>query len=220
MTSAVDAAVVYPESDGEPMADNDRQREIMNQLKYGLERQFLGQEVYVTSDLFWYPVQGQPGIRTAPDVMAVFGRPPGQRRSYLQWQEDGKAPDVVVEVLSLGNTAREMLDKLTFYDRYSVAEYLVFDPATGALDVWLRAGAQLVHQQPALPWRSQRLEVAIDVEPSGDEFVLAVTGRDGRRFPSMAELAAERDHLAAERDRIAAERDHLRRRLREVGLDP
>jgi Uma2 family endonuclease len=44
----------------------------------------------------------------APDVMVVFGRPKGERRSYRQWQEGNIAPQVVFEILSSGNTLKEM----------------------------------------------------------------------------------------------------------------
>ena len=64
--------------------------------------------MFVAGDLLWYPVEGKPSIRTAPDVMVVFGRPKGDRGSYKQWEEDGIAPQVVFEVLSPGNRAGEM----------------------------------------------------------------------------------------------------------------
>lgn len=49
---------------------------------------------------------GKP--RAAPDVMVIFDRPKGDREAYLQWREGGIAPQVVFEVLSPGNTRREM----------------------------------------------------------------------------------------------------------------
>lgn len=51
--------------------------------------------VFVASDLLWYPVEGNSKRRTAPDTMVVFGRPPGDRGSYMQWRENGLAPQVV-----------------------------------------------------------------------------------------------------------------------------
>src|SRR5262245_31970104 len=91
----------YPECDGEPMADNTKQFEYITTIKGGLEAQYLGDaHVFVAGNLFWYPVEGQPAIRMAPDVMVVFGRPKGHRGSYLQWQEGGIAPQVVFEIWS------------------------------------------------------------------------------------------------------------------------
>lgn len=82
----------YPDSDGEPMGDNDTQIELMFLLRQGLRRLFAGQQVYISANLLWYPVHGEPAIRTAPDVIVAFGRPPGRRRSYREWDEDDVTP--------------------------------------------------------------------------------------------------------------------------------
>ena len=79
--------------------------------------------VFIAGDLFWYPVEGHPEIRMAPDALVAFGRPAGHRGSYRQWAEGGIAPQVVFEVLSPGNRAGEMAAKLAFYTRYGVEEY-------------------------------------------------------------------------------------------------
>jgi hypothetical protein len=80
--------IVYPESDGKPMADNTKQFRWIVTLEGGFEALFRDREdVFVAGDLFWYPVEGRPDIRMAPDVMIVFGRPKGDRPSYKQWEE-------------------------------------------------------------------------------------------------------------------------------------
>src|SRR4051812_37685670 len=90
--------VVYPESDGEPMADNTLQWDWIATIKTNLEDLFRDRpDVFVAGDLLWYPVEGRPEIRAAPDAMVAFGRPRGHRRSYLQWKEGGIAPQVVFE---------------------------------------------------------------------------------------------------------------------------
>ena len=33
--------------------------------------------VFVAGDLLWYPVEGNPKVRSAPDAMVAFGRPNG-----------------------------------------------------------------------------------------------------------------------------------------------
>ena len=62
--------------------------------------------VFVAGNLLWYPVEGNPNIRTAPDIMIAFRRPKGHRGSYLQWKEDGIPPQVVFEIWSPGNRTR------------------------------------------------------------------------------------------------------------------
>jgi Uma2 family endonuclease len=119
-------AVVYPESDGQPMADNTKQFEYIVTIKGGLDALYHSDpNVFVAGDLLWYPVEGDNTIRQAPDVFVVFGRPKGHRGSYRQWEEGGIAPQVVFEILSPSNRLGEMLRKFKFYERYGVEEYYV-----------------------------------------------------------------------------------------------
>ena len=77
----------YPETDGQPMANNTIQAQVMMTLKENLDAMFRHRDdVFIAIDLFWYPVKGRPDIRHAPDVIVVFGRPKGHRRSYEQWE--------------------------------------------------------------------------------------------------------------------------------------
>lgn len=58
--------IVYPDSDGQPMADNTKQFCAIVLIKENLEYLFLQDEnVFVAGDLFWYPVEGRPDIRVA-----------------------------------------------------------------------------------------------------------------------------------------------------------
>ena len=62
--------IVYPESDGEPMADNTRQFTWIVKIKENLEILFkYNADVFVAGDLFWYPVKGSNKIKLAPDTM-------------------------------------------------------------------------------------------------------------------------------------------------------
>src|SRR6516162_28281 len=109
-------SIVYPESDGKPMADNTLQFQWIVTIKEGLDWVFQDRpDVFVAGDLLWYPVEGKPKICQAPDALVAFGRPKGYRGSYLQWEEGGVAPQVVFEVLPPGNTMPELLRKLNFY---------------------------------------------------------------------------------------------------------
>src|SRR3974377_2154310 len=93
--------IEYPESDGAPIAENTKQFRWIATMEGGIEAVFRDDpNVFVAGDLLWYPVEGKPSIRVAPDVLVVFGRPKGDRGSYLQWLEDNIAPQVTFEVLS------------------------------------------------------------------------------------------------------------------------
>ena len=199
--------IIYPESDGKPMADNTRQFRYIVTIQGGVAALFADRnDVFVAGDLLWYPVQGNNKIRAAPDTMVVFGRPPGDRGSYLQWREGGLAPQVVFEILSPGNTRMEMARKRRFYESYGVEEYYEYDPDRGVLKGWLRRAGQLESIHPMEGWISPRLGIRFTME--GPD--LALYRPDGRRFETFLELEqraeAERQRAEAERQRAEAER--------------
>lgn len=67
------------------MADNTRQFRWIMTIQGGLDALFRDDaNVFVAGDLLWYPAEGLPAVRIAPDVMVVFGRPKGDRGSYKQ----------------------------------------------------------------------------------------------------------------------------------------
>jgi Uma2 family endonuclease len=216
--------IIYPDSDGEPMAENTLQFEWIVTIKEGLEYVFRDRpDVFVAGDLLWYPVEGDPKTRQAPDAMVVFGRPKGYRGSYMQWEEGGIAPQVVFEVLSPGNRYKQMINKFVFYEKHGVQEYYLYDPDTFQLDGWNRDGQRLAEILKMDGWVSPLLTVRFDTS-AGE---LSLFGPDGRRFLTYAELAQQRDHLAQERDRLAQERerekeraDRLAAQLKAAGIDP
>ena len=192
--------IEYPESDGEPIADNTKQFDWIMRIKGRLDIVFRDDpQVFVAGDLFWYPVEGHPEIRQAPDVLAVFGRPKGHRRSYLQWEEANVAPQVVFEILSPGNRPGLMIRKFKFYENYGVEEYYVYDPDSEILDGWLRQGLELRDIAETNGWRSPRLGIRFDLSTNK----LQIFGPDGRRFPTFLELAAQREQ--EEKARVEAQ---------------
>lgn len=223
--------VNYPDSDGQPMADNTVQFRWIQTLQGGLDALFRDDPlVFVAGDLLWYPVEGNNTLRQAPDVMVVFGRPKGDRGSYRQWEEEGLAPQVVFEILSPGNRAAELIRKIRFYERYGVEELYIYDPDAAQLTGWTRQGEDL--QEIAQPdgWTSPRLGVRFELS-AGE---LRVLRPDGRPLASYVELAAESEYeryrteqekQRAERERQRAEQEKQRNerlaaQLRAVGVEP
>ncbi len=220
------SGVVYPDSDGQPMADNTLQFQWIVTIKEGLEVVFRDRpDVFVAGDLLWYPVEGDPTTRMAPDAMVAFGRPKGYRGSYRQWEEGGVAPQVVFEVLSPGNRAGKIRRKLEFYERHGVQEYYIYDPDNPRLTGYLRRGDRLEEIPPPQMngWVSPRLGIRFDL--SGPELV--IHGPDGRRFLTYVELAQTRDEAEAQLAEVERQRDaerdraeRLAARLRELGIEP
>ncbi len=208
----------YPESDGQPMAENTEQFDWIVKIKENLEVLFAADpRVFVAGDLLWYPV---PDRRVtgpvAPDVMVAIGRPKGRRGCYKQWEEGGIAPQVVFEILSPANSVKEMADKLAFYDTYGVEEYYVYDPSGNRLEVWLRQDGRLRRMPLVKGWSSPRLGIRFALgaetleifDPAGAPFLSSI-----ERAERLAETAARE---VAERARA----DRLAERLRALGVEP
>lgn len=203
--------VVYPETDGMPMAENTEQFSWIVIIKEGLEWLFANRvDVFVAGDLFWYPVEGDNTIRQAPDVMVALGRPKGKRSSYLQWLEGNLAPQVVFEIISPGNTYAEMVRKFRFYERYGVEEYYVYDPERKSLAGWLRQGNTLVEIPAMQDWQSPRLGVKFALNADGE---LALTRPDGESFVGYVDMARQRQQERQRAERLAAQ-------LRALGIEP
>jgi Uma2 family endonuclease len=215
--------VIYPDSDGRPMADNTQQFRWIVTIKENLEILFADTaNVFVAGDLLWYPVEGNNRLCQAPDVMVVTGRPKGDRGSYQQWRENGIPPQVVFEILSPSNTPMEMTRKLLFYQQYGVEEYYQYDPDRHELVGSQRTDTGIVAIADWQRWVSPRLGIHFEV---GEE-TLRIYGPNGERFLTPVELAQERDQarqaLDAERQRANAEQqraDRLAARLRELGVE-
>jgi Uma2 family endonuclease len=204
--------VFYPETDGQPMAENTRQFRWIVTLAGNLSALFRDREdVFVSGNQFWYPVEGEPEVRAAPDVYVVFGRPKGDRGSYKQWEEENVPLTVAFEVLSPGNTVTEMADKHAFYEEHGVEEYYVYDPDANRLHAYVRRGEALVRVRRVEGFASPRLGVRFDL--SGPEMVVRYP--DGRPFLTFEELAGKREQAeqrAEQAERRAARLAELTRK--------
>lgn len=203
-------SIVYPESDGLPMTDNTKQFRWIVTVQGGLDAVFLhDSNVFVAGNLLWYPVEGDNNICIAPDIFVVFGRPKGDRGSYLQWLEDHIAPQVAFEILSPGNRAGKLIAKFKFYERYGVEEYYLYDPEYGDLSGWVRSQGELKEIPQMIGWASPRLQVRFELT-KGE---LQLYGPDGKKFATYVELVEQREQALQRADRLAAQ-------LRAAGIKP
>jgi Uma2 family endonuclease len=216
--------IIYPETDGKSMADNTLQFRWIVKIKENLEILFAAvADVFVAGDLLWYPVEGNNTLAVAPDAMIVFGRPKADRRSYLQWQENNIAPQVVFEILSHSNTQKEMAKKLEFYRKYGVEEYYLIDPYKVELCGWLRRDQDLTVIDNIENWVSPQLKIRFELTAAQ----LEIYYPDGKRFLTPVELAqkAEEAEQQLEQERQRAEEAEARiklleERLKAAGIDP
>jgi Uma2 family endonuclease len=228
---ATETGIVYPDSDGEPMADNTKQWRWIVVIGGNLAALYRDNpDVFVAGNHLWYPEEGHPEIRIGPDCFVVFGRPKGDRGSYRQWEEGGIAPQVVFEILSPGNDPLEMADKLAFYDEYGVEEYYLYDPDRNQLAVYRRQGTALRRVRGEKVWTSPRLGIRFDLT----EGEMKIYYPDGRLFKTFEEVVNDLEQAEKQRNQAALERDQARQqakdaqeraarlaeRLRQAGLDP
>lgn len=177
--------IIYPESDGKPMADNTKQFRWILTIQQNIDWLYTNDpQVFVAGDLLWYPIEGQTQITAAPDTMVVFGRPKGDRGSYKQWEEGNIAPQVVFEILSPSNKPLDMAKKLVFYDRYRVEEYYVYNPENDNLEIWIRNDGSLDRILETHNWISPRVGIRFDVSTNE----LQIYRPDGTKFYSYIEI--------------------------------
>ena len=223
--------IIYPDSDGQPMADNTEQYQWIVLIKENLEILFAAvADVFIAGDLLWYPVEGNNKIRQAPEVMVALGRPKGKRGSYKQWIEENIAPQVVFEILSPGNRHLEMFKKLLFYQRYGVQEYYIYDPDRIELTGFVRSGDWLEPIDELNGWVSPLLGIRFELTENN----LEIYRSDGRKFLNSLELEqlreeehqqAEAEHQRAEAAMVQLEQQQQRyqaliEKLRDSGIDP
>jgi Uma2 family endonuclease len=220
----VDPNIEYPEDDGLPMSDNSKQFRWIVNIEANLGAIFAEDpNVLVAGNMLWYPVEGQPNIRLAPDVFVVFARPKGDRSSYLQWTEEDTPITVVFEILSPGNRADVMDNKKRFYERYGVEEYYVYDPYSYELDGFVREDERFVAVPTMNGWTSPLLGIRFDL--GGGELVLFDPNGKPFRDRSEAILGESRAQQQLEasirREQETQRRaDRLAEKLRQLGIDP
>jgi Uma2 family endonuclease len=209
--------VIYPDSDGQPMADNTVQFRWIQTIYHNLAWLFAeNSEVFVAGDLLWYPVEGDNKTRQAPDVMVVFGVEKGDRGSYQQWKEHGIAPQVVFEIRSPGNRQKELDRKLLFYNRYGVEEYYLYDPDKNDLSGWLRTQEHLAVIEAVEDWVSPRLQVRFELS----EETLQLYRPDGQQFLTPIEVEQQLQQVTTELEQERLRAQRLEQLLQEAGIDP
>ena len=205
--------VIYPESDGEPMAETEIHiLGILALIATLIERYRNRPDAYVIGNMFLYYEEGDPTARVAPDVMVVFGVPKRQRRTYKLWEE-GRAPNAVFEITSRKTRLEDLGTKKALYAEMGVAEYFLFDPEGEYLRPPLQ-GFRLKggEYRPIAPGTDSALtstELGLILRPEAGHLRLtdAVTGE---RLLRPDEVYQARQQAEAEIARLRAELERLK----------
>lgn len=115
--------------DGIPM-ETYRHKLQMDLLVDPLAAWLRDRDAYVGGNMFVYfsPDQLKNHDFRGPDMFAVMDVPRGERKCWVVWEE-GKGPDVVVELLSASTASVDKRQKKEIYHkRLRVPEYFWFDP--------------------------------------------------------------------------------------------
>jgi Uma2 family endonuclease len=205
-TGKIKNEVFYPISDGKPMADGDKQWKWIVYVTLGFEGVYKKEtNVYITSDTFWYPVEGEPKIVQAPDTMITLGRPRGDRDCYKQWEEDNIPPQIVFEIWSPSNTHPEMNRKREFYEKHGVQEYYEYDPVRLILRGWTNQNGKLLEIRQMQGWISPLTKVRFELDLTDTDKELKMFEPNGEPFKTYMEVREERDlaRQAQLRERLA-----------------
>ncbi|WP_439637775.1 Uma2 family endonuclease [Gloeomargarita lithophora] len=135
--------------DGEPLESN-RHRIAMNVLIRSAQHALLPRsDVFIGGNMFVYFSREQAMNRDVrgPDVLMVLGVPPRERQGWVVWEEGGRYPDVIIELLSPSTAAIDRGAKKDLYEQvFRTPYYFIYDPfAPKSLAGWrldLDAGYQ------------------------------------------------------------------------------
>ena len=135
--AAAQPAIIYPETDGQPMPDGEYQAPIYVDALATLRTHFEeSPDIRVNGNTLIYYVQGNPNISVSPDCYVVTGLSPEQQENinrnntYRLW-EVGKPPDFVMEIASENTKSNDLIGKRELYARLGISEYWRYDQTGG-----------------------------------------------------------------------------------------
>jgi Uma2 family endonuclease len=91
------------------------------------------QDFYASGNLtiYYSPTQRKSEDFRGPDFFVVLGTEKRPRKSWVVWEEDGRYPNVIVELLSESTAATDKgLKKQIYQDIFRTPDYFWFDPTT------------------------------------------------------------------------------------------
>jgi Uma2 family endonuclease len=221
-----------PYDDGEPLESNWHRLQI-NLLGDMLHQHWAERTDYFAGgNMFVYYSLEQARNRDykGPDFFVVLGvdgtRP---RNSWIVWQEEGRYPDLIIELLSPSTVDQDLGPKKDLYARvFKTAEYFCVDPEDWSLRGWRLRNMHYEAMQPdergwlwsgilqlwlgfqegqfqgtAANWL-RYFTAAGALVPTAEE---AAATAEARAAAAQARAEAERERAEAERERAEAERE-------------
>ena len=208
-------------SDGEPL--DSEWHTIQLPFLQGLLRQAMAErgktDFFAGGNMFVYysrqqaedVVKGRPYFR-GPDVFWVGGVAPRRRKCWVAWEEGGRLPDVIVELLSPSTAEVDRTTKKDLYARvFRTPEYYMYEPDTREWEGLQLAGLAYRPMVPNAQGRfwSEQLGVFLGlwhgVMEGREDVWIRLFRPDGSLVPTKAEAAEQRAEAAeAELARLRA----------------
>ncbi|MEG4810869.1 Uma2 family endonuclease [Microcoleus sp. F8-D3] len=166
--------------------------------------------------IYYSPKQLKSKDFRGPDFFVVLGTERKTRKSWVVWEEDGKYPNIIVEILSPKTADIDKNFKKQLYqDTFRTHDYFWFDPETLEL-----AGFHLVdgEYEAIVPnefghLRSQQLDLSLGICGGKLRFFTV----EGELVPTSEEVAEREIQRAGQEGQRA---DRLAAKLRELNIDP
>lgn len=176
------------------------------------------QDFYAFGNLtiYYSPHKRKNADFRGPDFFVVLGTDRRPRKSWMVWEEDGKYPNVIIELLSDSTAQIDRTTKKQLYqDTFRTPEYFWFDPNGDEFQGFELMNGQYQELQPNTQgwlW-SQQLNL-----------FLGMVENKLRFFTPSGELVPtpEENVQAAQQQAIAQQQqnERLAAKLRELGIDP
>ncbi len=224
--------IAFPPGDlwsDEPPLESDWHRKQMELLIRSLEGWWQErQNFYVSGNLTicYSPNQRKSEDFRGPDFFVVLGAERRERKSWVVWQEEGKYPNVIVEILSDSTAAIDKgLKKQIYQDTFRTPDYFWFDPETLEFKGFHLVDGQYHELVSIQGWLwSQQLELYLGIYEGQLRF-FTLDGQLVLLGEEQEYQRAEQEYQRAEQERQRAEQaeqknERLREQLRALGVEP
>lgn len=181
--------------------------------------------------IYYSPNQKKSEYFRGPDFFVVLGTKwDEKRKSWVVWEEEGKYPNVIIEILSHSTAATDRGEKKQIYqDTFRTPDYFWFDPYTLEFQGFTLISGKY---QPIEPneqgwlW-SEQLQLYLGIY----EDKLRYFDIEGELVSSPEEAASQerqqkelalqqQDYERQQKELALQENEQLKAKLRELGINP
>jgi Uma2 family endonuclease len=147
--------------------------------------------------IYYSPKQRKSEDFRGPDFFVVLGTERQPRKSWVVWEEEGKYPNLIIELLSDSTAETDRgLKKQIYQDIFRTPEYFWFDPNSLEFQGWALLQGSYVEMTPneqSWYW-SQQLQLFLGIQDGQLRFFTP----EGKLVPTPEEAAAAAEALLAQ----------------------